>query len=374
MMTLYPRGVYHVWLCNSTGRRLALVRDWTTLTYARSHPLSALGQMSLKCGPRYDRIADIASLLEVWRAPMPGMAMRHEGTFIVEKVEMAWGERTWAGDCVDKLLKFRIVDAVKDSPGANKSGPADNVAKAYVREGLSSLAADPARDFNQWFPFRVQPDYALAPSVSKDAARAYVLDTLQALAKSVAEDDVTPTWLSFEVAVTDHDTQFGVEFRTATRYRGLDRGLSSSSPLVLSEVNALAKVKRERDHSREVTRVIVGGAGGRAQRYTTTVRDDRRQDKAPWWRREAFADAGETTALAELEAKGQSKLREGRPIDRFTATLRPHPSIAYGINLDYGDLVGVEAYGRYWTCRVEGVTVTASPSDEKVDLRLEIVE
>lgn len=372
-MRRFPRGVYEIWLCNSYGARAAPLWPVRSLTYSVGDPVQQVGQLTVKVSAKWWQQANIASLVEVWRSPMPGVWPRHEGTFILETVEQDRDGLTLGGSHTTKLLDFRIVDADKDSAGANKTGAADDLIKQFGREQLAALAGS-GRDFNAWFPFAVEPDYGLGPTVSKEASRAGLLDTAQGLVKAASEHDNYPAWVSFEVANTGHDLQFGVVLRTHYDYRGVDRGLTSISPLVLSDGNALGGVKRLQDHTREKTVALVGGAGSGANRTKVTVTDAVRAGAAPWWRREVWLDGGsEETATAVLKEKGERKLRDGRPIDRFTAALLPHPVIMYGVNLAWGDKVGVEAFGRIWNSRITGVSVSASERDEKIDLKLEAV-
>jgi hypothetical protein len=371
---IYPRGQVHFWLCDPMGRRLRLMSRIRSYTYSRVNPVSSVGSFTLNCGSEYDDLAEIASIVEVWRSPLPGMVPRHEGSYILEKFTYASsGQRSLGGDHVNKLLKFRIVDAYKETAEADKSGPADDIARAYVREQVGALVSDPDRDFNNWFPFEVEPNYSLGPTLTKEASRAYVLDTVQSLVKAAAEHETEPTYLGWEVANKGHDLQFALQFRMWADYRGLDRSLSSVSPLILSLHNCLTKIERERDHGREMTRMVVGGGGSGANRTTVTVRDANRESLAPWWRREGWTDGGEEIVTAVLEGKGGRKLRDGRPVDKFKASLRPHPSIAYGVNLDQGDKVGVE-FGRLWDARVESVTVSGDANNENIDLKLEVAD
>ena len=373
-MPIYPRGSYQVWLCNPYGHRLALLQGLQSIQYSRVNPVSAVGSFAVNLGTQYDRLADIACLVEIWRAPFRGHAYRHEGTYILEKWQ-ATGRytRTLAGEHVNKLARFRIVTEYKETTYADKTGPGDDLIKQYAREQLGALAQNADRDFNNWFPFTVEPAYGQWPTVTKEASHANVLDTAQAIVKAIANDDANPTWGMFEIVPTGHDLDFGVQLRTYTDYRDADRGLDSLSPLVLSENDCLEGLKRTRDHDKEWTWAMVGGSGNGDGRQTVEVQDRERSSLAPWWRREVWSDGGDVPSVAAITTRGYRKLRDGKPVDRFEATLRPHPSLYYGGLLDLGGKYGVYGHGQFWSARCEVVQVNANESSEKIDFKLETV-
>lgn len=372
-MILYPRGRFQVWLCDPTGRRVALVpqASITSLSYSVQNPTQQTGQLTVNVPRRYDELAVMGAFIEIWRSPLPGLAPRHEGTYILEsRSYLPFGRRVWSGDHANKLLKFRMVDADRGEARADKTGPADNLIKQYTRENGGTAVLAAARDFNQSFPFYVEADYGLAPVVTKEAGRANLLDTVQQLQKASQEQEPSPRWLMWEVTPIGLDLQFALELRTWVDYRR-NMGTWSSSPMILDEHNCLADVRREEDYRNVLTHVVVGGQGTGASRTEKTVEDTRQGPHATWWRREGYVDGGQTTDGPTMQEKGYRKLREGQPLDRFTARLRPHPSFAYGLTFFVGDLLGVRV-GRLWNVRIEGVTVTSDGHNEQVDVKMEV--
>lgn len=369
-MAFYPRGIFQVWLCDPYGLRLALLPQASIgkLNYSRTNPTQQVGQFSLSVPARYDDMADFGYLVDIWRAPLPGMVPRHESTYLLEDRSRTGRERTWQGEHINKMLKARIVNADRGETGADKTGPADNVAKAYVREGMGS-AAGTTRDLGSAIPFTVETDYSLGPTITKEAGRANLLDTVQQIQRAAMEQQPSPAWLMWEITPTGHDLQFALEFRTWVNWRTY-RGMASAAPLVLSEYNCLSQVTRERVYSRSYTTVIVGAQGTGNARTEAEIENTRYPSRPGWWRREAFVDAGQTTDAATMQEKGYRKLREGLPVDRISATLRPHPAIAYGLNLDLGDMVVIQD-DQPFDVRVESVVVSADAHSEKVAIKLE---
>lgn len=373
MAGIYPRGVYQVWLCDPYGRRLALIPQacLSHLAYSRLNPIQQVGQFAVNVPKRFNDLADIGYLVEIWRAPFAGIACRHEASYILEaRVSNPHGRWTWTGEHINKLLRFRIINADRTSAGADKTGPADNLMKQYIREAMGT-AATTLRQLTATggIAFQVEADYSLGPVITKEAGRANLLDTVQQIQKAAAEQEPTPTWIMWEVSPIGLDLEFALEFRTWLHYR-THRGMSSAAPLILSETNCLSDIRREQDHGKSVNVVIVGGEGTGVTRTETELENRRLPSRPAWWRREAFVDAGQTSDEPTMQEKGYRKLREGMPTDRITATLRPHPQYAYGLNLDLGDLVVAEV-GIPVDVRVEAVAITVDGRNERVDIKLE---
>lgn len=369
-----PAPRVHLWLCNSAGTRLAFLDDWSGLAASVLHPLQSVGTFSVKVPRRYAALIKIGGMVEVWLTPLPGRVPIHIGTFLIEKVQRALYDVTIGAVHTTQLLKFRIVLDASGTTGANKTGPADDVLKAFVREQMATLAAATARNLNAVIPFSVEPDHGQGVSVTVEAAHATVLDAAQSVVKAAQQSLTSPMWVSFGVETLGHDADFALILRTWVGYRGRDHSLNGPDPVVLSRLTCLDEIVREIDHSSEVNVAVIGGSGSGTSRVTQTVENTASTAIAPYWRREAWVDGGNNSDGETLNQKGTRKLREAQAINRFRAVLKPHPAIAYGVHFGLGDLVAADADGRLWDCRVEGITLGgASGGPPLVNARLEIV-
>jgi hypothetical protein len=368
-----PIPVYQLWLCNNVGMRLALLQDWSSLTYSRLHPVQSVGTLAVRVPKRYLGLIQVAGMVEVWMTPLPGMVPVHEGTYIIDKITRSYYDVAIGASHTTQLLKFRIVVDASGTAGANKSGPADDLIKAYAREQMATLTAATARNLNNVMPFSVEADHGQGVSVTKEAAHATLLQAAQDIVKAAQESLVNPMWVSFGVENVGHDTDFALMLRTWVGYRSKDHSLGGRCPLVLSRFNCLDEIVREIDHTQEVNVAVIGGSGSGAGRVTQTVENTLSTALAPYWRREAWVDGGNNSDTETLNEKGTRKLREAKALDRFRATVKPHPSAAYGVHFDLGDLVAAEAEGRLWDCRVEGIVVTGDTGGVKLDVKLEIL-
>ena len=379
-MPTYPRPRFQVWLLDPSGRPVALIPQAAigSLVYSRNTASGQLGNFAMSIAPRFDVKAGIGWLVSIWMSPLPELALRHEGVYLIEeRTTYGWAAYSqWSGDHINKLLAFRIVAFDRGESGADKTGPADNVMKAYVRENAGDVATAggglsiaKARDFNTYFPFVVEGDYGLGPTVTKEAGRASLLDTVQQIQKAAAESEPSPTWMMWQIEPTGWGDSFGVEFRTWVGQR-VHRGLNSAAPLVLSQDNCLTRLTRQVNHSRALTHALVGGQGTGSARTDTEVENTRLAVHAPWWRREGYVDAGQTTDSPTMQEKGYRLLRERRPGDSFTATLRPHPTMAYGLNLDIGVRVVADARPLQDVI-IEGATIKSDGRGVSVDMKME---
>jgi hypothetical protein len=57
-----PIPVYQLWLCNNVGMRLALLQDWSSLTYSRLHPVQSVGTLAVRVPKRYLTLINLSAL------------------------------------------------------------------------------------------------------------------------------------------------------------------------------------------------------------------------------------------------------------------------------------------------------------------------
>jgi hypothetical protein len=279
---------------------------------------------------------DIVTRVQVWRRDAPGMSFRYENEYLNRKpIERRERDRRktftlGSGEGgVIKLLKSRIIHAAKGTAYAAKLGFVTDVMRAYVREQCTASAGSERAFYDT---LTVQADTGDGPSVNKDAARAYVLDTLQALVKAAAEPTPYQADVFFDLAPQGD----GWLFHVKTGQPGEDRGLASPSPVVLLTEADLEDWEYEVDAEKEITVVYVGGQEVAGVQPITTVTDDSRLHNPPGNRWEMWHNVSNQADSVKLATEGATKLDEGAPFRRLRGTLAQGlygPRVRYGMRL-----------------------------------------
>lgn len=253
------------------------------------------------------------------------------------------------------LLRRRIVPVVSQ---ATKTGPADDLMKAIVREQFVS-ASDTARNLGSLFS--VAADTSDAPGITVEFANRVVLDVLRDIA---AVSAAAGTYLAFDVVPIGSS----FEFRTYTDVWGTDR---RSSILLSAEMGTLANVSVSNDWTEEVTAVYASGRGEGTAALTAVAADAVRIARSPFGRIESYLNASNATTVAALQSAVNAELQAGRPREQFSARLVEQPGTRYGVDLYLGDLVTVEHEGTRYDCRVEPVRIVLDEDgSESVDIQL----
>lgn len=253
------------------------------------------------------------------------------------------------------LLRRRVVPVASQ---ATKTGPADDLMKAIVREQFVS-ASDTARNLGSLFS--VASDTSDAPSITIEFANRVVLDVLRDIAAASA---AAGTYLAFDVVPIGSS----FEFRTYTDVWGVDR---RSSVMLSAEMGTLANVSVSNDWTDEVTAVYGAGRGEGAAALTAVATDNARIALSPFGRIERYTSASNATTAAALQAAVTAELQAGRPREQFTARLVEQPDTCYGVDLSLGDLVTAEHEGTRYDCRVEPVRIVLDEDgSETVDIQL----
>ncbi|NJN65458.1 MAG: hypothetical protein HC884_01475 [Chloroflexaceae bacterium] len=382
---------YSIWLSSPTGERVAVLDRFVRLEYRRrvndpgfgvglfgrvSYPFTlTLALPSLP--PSLVRLFQRDYRLEVWRSVDGGLLELDTETvwFISQVVRrvMSKGERVlivYAEPAIS-LLSRRVVAFAAGSVQAQKSGPADNLMRAIVRENFGSESGA-GRDVSAWLT--VPPageDRSAGATLSKAFAWRNVLTVLQELAEASAEAGGP---IFFDVVAPTPAT---LRFETYAQVRGTDHSRSNSrgmEPVVLSvEMGTLTDVVRSVEWREEVTAVYVAGQGARAAREVVEVTDTARAALVPFGRRETLHDARQVAVTTGLTDEGHARLQAGQPADTFSARVVSRPAALYGVHWRFGDRVTAEFGGEVMTCRVEQVQVSVTRDGEKVtaDLVLE---
>jgi len=253
--------------------------------------------------------------------------------------------------CALYLLSGRIVAYAAGSSQAVKSGPADNVIKAIVRENLHSLAAAD-RDLSVYLD--VQANTSLGATVYKTIPRRNVLLVCQEIARASAQAGAA---IFFDVVWTGSR----LEFRTYLEYRGDDHRADSLAPIVLSpEFGTLSNASRSFDHGDEATVVYCAGQGRGSDRLIVSVSDDARRTQTPFNRCEVFVDARYLALSSSVATEADGTLWRRRPTQSIGGTFEDTDTRRYGVDWGWGDLTAGEFNGDVLDLRVHRVVIAVA--------------
>jgi hypothetical protein len=269
--------------------------------------------------------------------------------------------------CALYLLSGRIVAYAAGSIQAVKSGPADDVIKALVRENLGALAiAD--RDLSAYLD--VQADAGDGATVYKTMPRRNVLLVCQEIARSTAQSGLP---IFFDIVWTGSR----LEFRTYLEARGADHRAGSAAPIVLSpEFGTLSNASRSFDHRDEITVVYCAGQGRGDERMIVSVSDDARRTATPFNRRESFVDARYLALESSVATEADGSLWRRRPVQQIGGTFEDTDTWRYGRDWSWGDLAAGEFNGEVLDVRVHAVRIVVEGGDRSItgELRADSTE
>lgn len=363
-------AVYQIKLFDVTGKLIAVLDDWNSLYYYKRindfgyHTLSIDG-----ASPRRALFA-VDTIIEVWR--------RNAGVGIPWTLEYAGFHRTDQDQVTDRgqqlftsygrsyedLLHRRAILYNAGSPGDTKTGPLDNVIKAYVRENAGSSALmsnDRLRD-GVTLGLTVSPNTSQAPTWSGSNAWKNLLTAIQ--------DMVKTTDLDFSVRRTGPAS---FVFDTAWPRIGTDRsGAGPAQPVVFS----LAKANMSAPYG-TVTRtdefnvVIVLGPGAEDAR-TFTIRTDATAGLAsPWNSAEKTSDQRNITDPDALDAAGDAQLVAGHSQAALSFTALDTNSTAYGRDFFIGDVILSQFHGLVLPKKIVGVENTVANGQENLRIHFD---
>jgi len=365
---------YEVWMDDSRGNRQHLLTTWQELTWARR--LNAVGAFTLKFAagefPRAWFALD--NRVEVWRRPAEGVLDLLLVGFCRYLEQGTQGNDAYVvlgGPDANDLLARRIIAYAAGSAGASKSGYADNVAKAFVRENLGASAPvsglGVTRDMSS-LGFTVAADLSAGYNVLyKDASRQEVLKTVQEICTASTN---LGSRLYFDVVSPTPDT---FEFRTFVGQRGVDhRYPTSNDPVMLSaELGNLLNPVLVQDWRNEATYCYAAGQGEGALRLVVELQAGARILQSAWNTRETLFDGRNYADTGSLTVAGEGRLRELRPARKFSALMADTAGFRFGRDVGLGDLVTAIYDGEQYDCEIAAAGATMSADGEKLTVRLE---
>ncbi len=287
------------------------------------------------------------SQITIWRAiDQQHWQITDQTRWFITGIESNTANQTYTITGVDSqdLLNRRIIAYAADTAQSKKSGNADNLIKAFVRENCGSLAPV-ARQYPSIFS--VAPDASLAPSVEKAAAWQELLDTLQDL---VAISRDLGTYLAFDVVALPNNS---FELQTFIGQRGADRRDLLIGTAYRNITNAVYTI----DYAPERNVVYAGGEGEGTLRLIGTATDTQRATQSPFARRELFYNATQCDTQSQVTTEARAQLVQNRPKVRFEGSFVDGVNLRYGRDVSFGDLVRVALDNGYLDCRLETVTI-----------------
>lgn len=367
-MTPSARAFYSVYLCDADGVRLADASNFVSLKYARV--VNAPSWLELELTGRNTDMNHIIlpdGRIEVWRSVADrASVLETETSWLIQSIEQSIdrnGAQTLKIYAVHPLWALgqpgRYAMFARGTTQTRKSGPADDVIKAIIREQVASPT-----DNNRQLPISVAPNTSQAPTISKAFAWRPVLDVIQEIAADATEDS---TYLAFDI-VNAGSTVY--EFRTYIDQRGIDRRFPNGVvPLLIGpEYGNVGQITVRREWSGEVTAVTVLGPGQGARRQNTTVVNDARSNRSPWRYREYVISSNESDTVAERRAEARAALRAGRPFVSIEARLLSTQNSLYGRDWNWGDYLSLQSgFGFTIDSRVDAIQVTVTRDREQID-------
>lgn len=366
--------VYEVYLDDQKGNRIKLLTGWSTLEWGRE--VNDVGAFTLTFPEeQFDRDLwwGLDRRVEIWRKPQDGVLQLGMVGFCryLERGHLRKDERyvTIKGPDANDLLPRRIVAFAAGSSQAEKSGYAGDVMKEFVTENLGASAGT-GRDITD-YGFSVQVDtndgYS---SVNKAASRKNLLKVLQDVAE-ISYNQGNPIY--FDVV---HPTPSTFQFRTYADQRGQDRTYPDGhNPILLAaELGNLRTPKLAQDWRKEGTYGYGGGQGEGAEREIVEISDTTRANASVFNRREFFFQGSLHKTTARLQDATRARLRDLRPVRKFTGEIVEVENTRFGKDFGFGDKLTALFDDEQYDVMVAAFVAKVTDDGETVTAKLEYLE
>ncbi len=374
---MYTRNAdYELWLHDASGARVKLLTPemWVKLQFARR--IGTVGSFEIELAesalPAHDYPDFTDWRVVAWRRP----AGRRQGIAFAG-LARSWERKTSGnqerlflrGADYNHLLMRRIVAYAAGTAYTTKTGYADDVMKALVRENLGSLAAT-AR---QMSIVTVEANRSAGTSISKGCAWQPLFQTLREISESSRNTPATAVYFDM-VPTGDGST---CTFITNVPQLGMDHRYpgGAQGPVWFSlELGNMQNPRLSISRDNEATYAYGGGQGEESARIIIETGDTARVGASPLNRIELFYDgrqydATESTALASA---AKSRLEDAQPVTRFafdsvdTYDSSGNPLCVYGVHWGLGDRVTAQYLGQSFDMHVAAVGITVDSSGEKI--------
>lgn len=368
-------ATYEIWLCNDVGMRIKLLSDFLGLS--ATHVANQVGAFSLSLPTYFDTsLLTVDKQVQVWRAPTCGV-LRLFRAYFVRQWEFATQNSqqtiTIGGPDVNDIISRRIVGYFSQSAETAKAATAaDNLMKAIVRENFTTGAdysgTVAARNLSTYFS--VDADWTLGPTLSRRISWGNVLGIVQDLSKASREQ---ANEVFFDVqhnVISDAYTSY--IFRTFINQPGAARGAGSVIQTVFDQERGnLRDPSLSFDWNDEINVAYGAGQGEASNRIIQKAEDTTRSGASFWARREGYAEARMEESDAGVLAVARAMVRDRQPRRTFEGIPVDSPGTRFGIDWDWGDTVTARYRGYEFDCIIRAVRITATPSGERIEARLE---
>lgn len=358
-------AAYEFWLTTETGTRHTLLDNHLGCTFSRV--ANEVGWMSMRLPESFDTdLIKLNRMVQIWRAPTGGRLSLYR-THILKK----WTYSTWENREIVEIAGPDFVDLV-DCPVnayyANEvqttmTDEADDMMAAVVTANIGAGAG-----VGRVLPrFTVAATRAVGPVLEKAFAWRNVLKILQEINQASREEGHE---VFFDVTETVSDTAIAAEFHTYMNQPRQD--LTDLGVLFAQYQGNLVNPKLTFDYSEERNYIYGLGQGVNDLRTIVEVQDAGRVGAAPWNRRENIADARNCQTPNCVREAARARLTEGRPKERFTASLVDTDGCRFGRDWHWGDRVRATYRGFMFDCVVRAVTITLdAEGQETIDVQPE---
>lgn len=345
-------NAYSVELYDPYGTRLDVLTDFSALEYARAE--NSVGRLTLQFSTTatdYNFIKKDGRIGVYRKVDTAAPYLDLSTMWLIRDWAQIYKNGLWTFSVTafdgNHLLQRRIVD-YSDSSGS-AAGYADDICKTIVSQNAGSAATDTTRSWASYLS--IAGNLSQGASVSKSYSNRNMLSVLQELAQASTQ---AGSYLAFDVTYNLGAAKF--QFETFAGQRGLDhRWPAGTNPVIFDpRMGNLSDVSLEFSSADEVTRVkaVTGGSSAMADDLT-------RQGESPFGLIEATVNYCQSTGGLSYEAN--ARLRQGRPVNRFSGTVAETPGCMRGVHWDYGDYVTANVLRQKYDCRVSAIRVTLRP-------------
>ena len=345
---------WEIWIDDPRGARLAFVDRVIVNNLTRS--LNSVGAFSVSFPlGYYDQYLTLDGIVEIWMNA--GVSRRiftgFSRSFTYSEDSNGLEIVTVSGPETNDILRTAIVAYYAGSSQAEKTGYADNIIKAIVRENRGSLATG-ARNFSS-LGLTVSPDLSLAPIQTKGFSRENMLAIIQEICETSRQ---AGTDLYFDLVAVDNNNLLGFDLRTYVNLYGNDHSSTGDEQIIFSSDDGnLANATLTIDYSDEINYIYAGGQGEGVEREIVEVSDTVRIKKSPWNLREAFVDARDQETTAGVTARANAELSIGRPFAQFTADLLDTPYARFAVDWYFGDKISVKKSRQIYDAMVKAYRI-----------------
>lgn len=357
---------WEMWICAPNGVRIAPIRAHQIGVTLTTNTVGAWNMVvpTKRIKPQW-LVTD--AVIEFWRKPFMA-STKIVRTGFVRSIEYYDNDRNTemlelGGPDSKEILDTRVIAYPAGEPESSKSGYADNLMKAFVRENIGSSAIA-ARTLSS---ISVDPDNSLGASVDKAGSYDNLLKVLQGLASSSAQNGV-PLYFDL-VPVSRGDGTISYLFTTSVYQPMSDR----RQKVIFSKRHGnLSKARLRIDRTSEKTVVYAGGPGEGVDRLVREAIDTTRLEESIYGRREMFVNATNAADASELDSIGEENLYKNRPKMKFTGELLNTLRSRFGVDWDHGDRVTIDYQNMQFDAVVKTTPIRVQGNKETIRTRVEI--